>query len=564
MSEVEKEKDSNICVEEISEHSNKVQAEMIADHYSQISNQYQPLTGDDFSNYSNGPGTLPPYVSAYKVNKVIKTMNRKSATVLDDIPMKLIYLFSYELSDPISHVTNACLLEGAHPTIFKTEVVTPAPKVFPPKKMKDLRKISGLKNLSKIIEKIVAEFMIADMKPTRDQSQYGNEKGVSIQHYLIRMLHNILVATDRNSNSEKFAVILSLIDWSQAFDRQSHQLGIQSFIDNGVRPSLIPYLKSYFQDRKMVVKWNGVISSIRSLNGGGPQGATLGLLEYLSQSNCNTDFLDVKEKFKFIDDLSFLEIVNLLLVGISAYNFKAHVASDVGVHGQFIPTENLKTQENLDKITDWTEANLMKLNTDKSKYMVLNFTNDWQFSTRLSVESNGLQQVSEAKVLGVWITEDMKWHRNSSEVVKNAYARMTILRKLGAFQVPIDDLLNIYVLFIRSRLEHSAVVWHSALTQGEEIELERVQKVALRLILQEKYESYENALTVTNLETLKDRREFLCLKFAKKCTRSEQSMDMFPLNQNHHHEKYKVTFAKTDRLKDSAIPYMQRLLNSKK
>ena len=88
-----------------------------------------------------------------------------------------------------------------------------------------------------------------------------------------------------------------------------------------------------------MVKWNGVISSIRSLNGGGPQGATLGLLEYLSQSNCNTDFVDVKEKFKFIDYLSFLQIVNLLLVGISAYNFKAHVASDVGVHGQFIPTE---------------------------------------------------------------------------------------------------------------------------------------------------------------------------------------------------------------------------------
>ena len=80
----------------------------------------------------------------------------------------------------------------------------------------------------------------------------------------------------------------------------------------------------------------------------------------------------------------------------------------------------------------------MKLNTDKSKYMVLNFTNDWQFSTRLSVESNGLEQVSEAKILGVWITEDMKWHRNSSEVVKNAYARMTILRKLGAFQVPTE------------------------------------------------------------------------------------------------------------------------------
>ena len=59
------------------------------------------------------------------------------------------------------------------------------------------------------------------------------------------------------------------------------------------------------------MKWNGVMSSIKSLNGGGPQGATFGLLEYLSSTNKNTDFLDVEEKFKFIDDLSILEMLTL-------------------------------------------------------------------------------------------------------------------------------------------------------------------------------------------------------------------------------------------------------------
>ena len=84
----------------------------------------------------------------------------------------------------------------------------------------------------------------------------------------------------------------------------------------------------------------------------------------------------------------------------------------------------------------------------------------------------------------------------------------------------------------------------------------------LRLILREDYESYANALSATNLKTLKERRDYLCLKFAKKYARSEHSCDLFPLNYNPHHEKYKVTFARTDRHKLSAIPYMQRLLNS--
>ena len=44
-----------------------------------------------------------------------------------------------------------------------------------------------------------------------------------------------------------------------------------------------------------------------------------------------------------------------------------------------------------------------------------------------------------------------------------------------------------YVLYIRSMLEQWAVVWYSLLTLGEEKKLERVLKVALRLILGDDY-----------------------------------------------------------------------------
>ena len=69
---------------------------------------------------------------------------------------------------------------------------------------------------------------------------------------------------------------------------------------------------------------------------------------------------------------------------------------------------------------------------------------------------------------------------------------------------------------------------------------------------------------MTNMETLGERRKQLCLQFAQKAVKSENFKDLFPLNTSSHHEKYRVTFAKTDRLKNSAIPYMQRLLNYKK
>ena len=90
--------------------------------------------------------------------------------------------------------------------------------------------------------------MIDDMKPTRDQSQYGNCKGVSTQHYLIKMIDRILTVLDRNNQQEKYAVMVQLVDWAQAFDRQCPKLGVESFIKNGVRKSLIPLLINYFQN----------------------------------------------------------------------------------------------------------------------------------------------------------------------------------------------------------------------------------------------------------------------------------------------------------------------------
>ena len=163
------------------------------------------------------------------------------------------------------------------------------------------------------------------MEPTCDRAQYGNVKGMSVQHYLIKMLHQILTKLETNNQSESFAVIMGMIDWAQAFDRQSHILGIQSFIDNGVRASLIPILLSFFQNRSMKVKWNGKFSSNRDLPGGGPQGGTLGIIEYKSQSDDNTPFLDEEDKYKYIDDLSMLELINLILQGISSYNPKQQV-----------------------------------------------------------------------------------------------------------------------------------------------------------------------------------------------------------------------------------------------
>ena len=52
----------------------------------------------------------------------------------------------------------------------------------------------------------------------------------------------------------------------------------------------------------MSVKWHCCRSVPKDIKGGGPQGATLGLLEYQSQSNHSADCVEVEDRFKFVDD----------------------------------------------------------------------------------------------------------------------------------------------------------------------------------------------------------------------------------------------------------------------
>jgi len=209
----------------------------------------------------------------------------------------------------------------------------------------------------------------------------------------------------------------------------------------------------------------------------------------------------------------------------------------------------------------------MMINTDKTKYMIINFAKNYQFSTRLSVDGKLIEKISQARLLGLVLEDNLSWQANTNHIVRQAYKRMSILQNLYSFSVPLQDLVEIYILYIRSVIENSAVVWHSSLTQGQAMEIERVQKVALKIILKSDYIDYNNALSITCLPTLLDRRIQLCKTFAVKCTRNLKTSDMFPLAKKTYNtrntEEYKVTHANTNRLANSAIPFMQRLLNSK-
>ena len=198
--------------------------------------------------------------------------------------------------------------------------------------------------------------------------------------------------------------------------------------------------------------------------------------------------------------------------------------------------------------------------------MIFNFTKTKQFSTRLSIKNKVIEEVKEIKLLGTYITNNLKWNRNTKFLVKKAYSRMEILRQLKNFTKSKSDMLQIYKVYIRSVVEQSCTVWSSSLAKHNIRELERVQKVATRIILGNN-NSYEERLEELNLPTLKERRNDLSLKFANKCLKQEKTKHIFQRNSKIHKmtlrkkDTFKVKNARTERLRKSSILHMTRQLN---
>ncbi len=77
-------------------------------------------------------------------------------------------------------------------------------------------------------------------------------------------------------------------------------------------------------------------------------------------------------------------------------------------------------------------------------------------------------------------------------------------------------LMHLFKTQVRGCLEYCSTVWHSGLTDSDCKDIERVQKAAMRVIMGKRYEGYEEALKFMKLDSLRERREKMALKFAKK------------------------------------------------
>ena len=300
-------------------------------------------------------------------------------------------------------------------------------------------------------------------------------------------------------------------------------------------------------------------SDPKDLPGGCPQGTVIGVILYILYINpigypgeitlqINDQIIDYKSQMeplpelspknitlpatvnsaKFMDDATLQEAVDLRTALASKLDRSGPLPWWES-SGKLLPNANTFLQSEIDTLKKISDNREMVLNPIKTKLMLINFTEDHQYQSLLTVpgSSSPIELAFETKHLGYWLTVDMKPETHIAYILKTAYRRLWAISRLKAAAVSDDDILFFFQMKIRSVLEYSSPVFNSMLTVQNISNIERIQKIVLKVILDTKYLSYDQACQILKTESLQSRRKSLALKFALKAVKSDQHKHLF-------------------------------------
>ena len=574
-------------------------AEDIAKYFADISSHFTPIIQEQTGTplpLACFVSEVPCYPKEHELYQLLKE-TKKTCSVPNDLPIKIVKEYLPELITPISMIFNQSIAEGLYPTDWKMEVVIPHPKVFPPETYSDLRNISITEWLSKAFENFLlngsssVNGLLHYISKYYDPDQFATG-GSSCTHALIKIIDFMLRNTDKDNPPK--AVISLLADWSKAFNNCNHNIILRILQTMGVPHWLLRLIRSYLTERKMKVKFRGKFSNTMNMPGGTPQGTLLGVVLYILYINpigypgeitlqvgdtltkywedlvlperlpdSNEKLPESMQSTKYMDDATVQEVIELnkcLASNIDRSGPLPYWESS----GKVLPNENCLLQTEIETMKTISDSREMHLNSKKTTIFITNFSKIHQFRHLLKIpgSQDTIELTFETKLLGYWFTSNLKPHKHVEEMLKTVYQRMWSISRLKSAGVSDEDILYFYCLKMRSVLEFVCPIFQPMLTKEQ---FERIQKIVFKVILSERYVSYENSCQLFEMNTLEERRENLSLRFALKCIKNGRLASLFPLNDIREdlrkQEKFVVPFAQTRRYQKTPVPYLASLLN---
>ena len=553
-------------------------AELIAEHFSCISQEYAPLDTRNLppnvQTFLLNDQSFAPTLSTHEVLLRINKAKKPNGMVPGDLPKKLVKLFAATLAPTITAIFNNISRSADYPRMWKIEHQIAIPKSYPPQNEDDLRNLAKTPFWSKIYESFIGGWLLPKIKPYLDPGQCGL-KGFSITHYLIKLLHFAHSTLDLN---KPHAVLAACVDLSKAFNRVDHCLVIQDLYDMHTPACLLKIVISYLSDRSMVLTYNNEQSTMKMLPGGGPQGAYLGGLIFIIKYN--GAFLrppiprlmqspatkSRSESVKFVDDGTVAVSIDLKTCLVTDPVNRPHPRNYHERTGHILPAENNLLQYYIEDTEQFVKENKMVLNKKKTKVISFTKSRKWDFPPEVHF-SNGTQIecIPETKLVGVILSSDLRWFKNTQYICQKAREKIWILRRMVKMDLDLETMFDVYTKEVRSVLELAVPVWHSGITKQQAADIERIKKISFKILLGEGYRSYKASCALFSTQTLEERRIKLCRKFASKNFKSDNCLFTrvgSNANTRQKSDLVKEYKANTVRFQKSSLPFLAKLLNS--
>lgn len=357
---------------------------------------------------------------------------------------------------------NKSISLSTFPDMWKVAIVRPIPKTANPSELKDLRPVSILPCLSKILEKAVCEQLTRFLEDNNilPQMQSGFRKRRGTVTALADVTDNILMAQDKG-----MCTFLVLLDFSRAFDSLHLNLLLSKLSFYGFDAGAIDWFESYLTNRYQLVKLSRddgsiVMSDKVLINRGVPQGSILGPILFILY------LADIQEQI---------------------LHCKYHIyADDVQVYISCNPCDVDSTIDKLNKdlarIATWSNNNCLLLNPDKTKYLIFGSNHQLaKLNTPLNIRirNQPIERVYEARNLGLCMDSELRFEKHVNDNIRNCFYKLKVLYKMRPF---IKEELRIQLVetLVLSKLNYMDIVTGPRLLAKTKKLIQRVQNACAR------------------------------------------------------------------------------------
>jgi len=369
-------------------------------------------------------------VTENQVKKIIKGSKNKKSHGIDKITMSTITGALNVLITPITHIVNTSITQGSFPEQWKMAKVIPLLKKGDPKNKTNYRPISLLPVTSKILEAVVRKqvskyFETNNLLP---KQQHGFRSGRSTTTALISLQEKLIKSSDQGKSTA-----MLLWDLSAAFDTLDHDIFLEKLKIYGFDKTSRNWFQSFLTGRKQAVYVGEASSSIRIMPWGSPQGAILSPL-----------------------------IFTIFMADIELWVNQTQILGYADDTSSYVSDEKLsdacrKLEEDAINILKFMEANYLIANPSKTKLMI--FTKEKRENKiTLKIGDTSIEETNEEKLLGITISNNLKWGKHIDEVLNAVNQRTMMLRRLS-YSIPRENMGVLVHGLILSKIRYALPVY---------------------------------------------------------------------------------------------------------